>query len=148
MRHLCCSILLLLTAISGQAAEVYRSVDANGVVVYSDRPEGTQTERVVVATANPTGRVTPAAGADVDGSPDDDSVSETLSGERQRELTPDERAEERSANCTIARQRAEQYANSHRLFRELADGEREYLSDGELNEARTKADSDVATWCD
>ena len=44
---------------SALAADVYRSIDANGNVVYSDRPEGSQAQRVFVE--DPTA---PAPGAD------------------------------------------------------------------------------------
>ena len=47
-----------------------------------------------------------------------------------------------------ARQMLDRYSTAHRLYRNGPDGERIYLSDAELAAARTKAESDVATWCD
>ena len=64
--------------------------------------------------------------------------------EMQREPTPEERA----ANCEIARERAQGYAEAHRMFREQEDGERIYLSAEEIDETRAAAEADVAEWCD
>jgi Domain of unknown function (DUF4124) len=145
MRHLC-SALILLAAAPAIAAEVYRSIDENGIVVYSDRPaEGAQ--RVHIATPAPgtpaQAAQTPAPAADADSAGQD----ETLSGEVARDPTAEELAAERARNCSIAQERADQYRVAHRLYRTLPNGEREYLSDAELDQARSRAEADVANWC-
>jgi hypothetical protein len=58
------------------------------------------------------------------------------------------KAERRAENCAIARGRVERYSISHRLYRSLPDGEREYLSDAEIDEARARAEADTKEWCD
>lgn len=139
-------IIALLAATALHGAEVYRYIDDDGNVSYSDRPLGRDAEPIVITTQVPT--AAPAAArqdnssADVAGSPDD-----TVQRER-REPTPEERAEDRAANCTIARERLERYTISRRLYRPLPDGEREYLSDAEIDEARARAAGDVEEWCD
>ena len=131
--------LLALAAIPVFAEDVYRSVDQDGNVIYSDRPEGTNTVVVHIATRSPasrglspraTGRAEPA-----DAGPVDETVP--------REPTAQERAE----NCVLAQERAERYSISHRLYRSLPDGEREYLDDAEIDAARVRAAADVDTWC-
>jgi len=135
--------LALLAASTLYGAEVYRYVDENGNVGYSDRPVGQNPEPIVITTNTPIAPpATPAAAQPAPESPD-----ETVQRER-RESTPEERAEDRAANCTVARERLERYAISRRLFRELPDGEREYLSDAEIDEARAGAAADVEEWCD
>ena len=54
---------------------------------------------------------------------------------------------ERQKNCEIARERQERYTLSRRLFRTNAAGEREYLDDAAIAEARAKAAADVQDWC-
>jgi ABC-2 type transport system ATP-binding protein len=49
--------------------------------------------------------------------------------------------------CEIARERVQQYTVSRRLFRTNAAGEREYLDDSAVAEARAKAAVDVEDWC-
>ncbi len=133
--------LALLAAGTLHGAEVYRYIDENGNVAYSDRPAGQNAETIIVTTRAPIVPPRPAA------QPAAAAPEETVERQR-REPTPEERAEDRAANCTIARERNERYAISRRLFRELPDGEREYLSDAEIDEARARAAADVQEWCD
>ena len=49
--------------------------------------------------------------------------------------------------CEIAREREQRYTVSRRLFRTNAAGEREYLDDAAVAEARAKAAADVKDWC-
>jgi hypothetical protein len=132
----------------GLAAEVFRSVDENGVVVFSDRPKDADAQRVFVAT--PGGQPQARNGNAQNDAGDDgrDVGSEALNGEMPRDPTPEERAEERNKNCSVAQERAERYRISRRLYRNLPNGEREYLSDAELDEAKARAEADVANWCD
>ncbi len=135
--------LAFLAAGTLHGAEVYRYVDEDGNVAYTDRPVGQNAESIVITTTAPV-LPPPVAAAP---QPEVETPEETVQRER-REPTPEERAADRAANCTIARERNERYAISRRLFRELPDGEREYLSDAEIDEARARAAADVEEWCD
>src|SRR5882672_6824617 len=58
------ALLLALLGTVAHGAEVYRSKDASGVVSYSDRPEGPNSETVYVATpqaGRPGNAITPPA---------------------------------------------------------------------------------------
>lgn len=125
------------------AADIYRSIDENGNVVYRDRPEGElitiDVQRPATQPARPTGQAQPAAGA----VPSREITTETAPERRRVEPTAAERAEK----CSQARERAERYNVSHRLYRTGADGEREYLSDAEIDEARARAAADVDNSC-
>ena len=142
-----CVLLLSFSTTVLWAAQVYRSVDAEGNVTYSDRPAGDEAETIFIATRQPASApTTPTRRATTETAP---AAEETGEVQRERrEPTPEERAEDRARNCSIAREREERYAISHRLYRETPDGEREYLSDAELTEARTQATADVQEWCD
>jgi hypothetical protein len=145
LKRLCCAILMFLPC-GAFAADVYRSVDENGIVVYSDRPTD-KTELISVDTGAAARRSAPESQAASDES--DESASATpFAAEIPREATPEEIASDRARNCEYARQMMTTYSQSHRLFREGANGEREYLSAAEIDEARSRAESNVATWCD
>jgi Domain of unknown function (DUF4124) len=140
------SILLVLPA-GAMAAEIYRSVDANGRVVYSDLPDGSA-EQVTVSVQTPAAaREQPASAARSDAA-ESSSAAAPPGAQIPRPSTPEEIAADRAQNCEYARQMQSTYSTAHRLFRNGPDGERVYLSDAELAAARTKAESDVATWCD
>jgi hypothetical protein len=144
LKRLAWSILLVLPL--GAMADIYRSVDENGQVVYSDRPSS-DAERITVSAA-PAG-VPAAAGAPAgDGEQTETDGDSTVFAEVPREPTPEELAADRARNCEYSRQMLESYTTSHRLYRQGADGEREYLSAGEIDAARARAQSDVAAWCD
>jgi hypothetical protein len=147
VKSLVWSVLLLLP-VGALAAEIYRSVDANGRVVYSDLPDGTA-ERVTINVPEPSAPGERAAASRADDSESAPAASAAPPGaEIPRPSTPEEIAADRTRNCDYARQMQTTYSSSHRLYRNGADGERVYLSDAELSEARAKAESDVATWCD
>ncbi len=135
---LCLSLALAVGA--GWAAEVYMAVAPDGTVIYSDRPTAPDAKPVGVdvTPASPRASAGPVRDGEPRAEPDADYGTETES-----ELT----AEQRAQNCEVARERVARYANARRLFRERPDGEREYLSDEEIDEVRARAAADVETWC-
>jgi Domain of unknown function (DUF4124) len=139
---------LVLLAFPLWGGEVYRSVDANGNVRYSDRPEGANAERVQIVVARPPAPPpTAPPAAQPESSPAAAQGGQEAATPATREPTPAEKAEERKRNCSIATERLEQYQVSHRLYRSLPDGGREYLTDEEIDEARSKAAAEVDKWC-
>lgn len=140
--------ILLIVPLGTVSADIYRSVDENGLVVYSDRPNS-EAERVAVSSRrSPSASATsapPPAASDTSGDEPSDS---TVFAEIPREPTPEEIAADRARNCEYSQQMLETYTTSHRLYRQGADGEREYLSDAEIDEARARAEANVAAWCD
>jgi hypothetical protein len=132
-------LALVSTVLCG--AEVYRSTDASGTVSYSDRPQSDNAEFIFIATPRPTTpSPQPATVAAAAAQPA--GVTETI------QPTAEERAAERVKNCSTARQRLQTYTTAHRLYRATENGEREYLNDAQIDEARARAEADVETWCD
>jgi hypothetical protein len=143
--------MLLLVGATAFGAEVYRSTDANGIVSYSDRPQDENAQPVFVAVpragtpAAPPPRPSRAAGESTAAATPEAAAP---AAEEPPAPTAAELAALREENCAIARERRERYDVSRRLYRTLANGEREYLSDAEIDEARARAAADVDTWCD
>lgn len=147
MKHLAWAIVLILPPVLF-AAEVYRTVDADGHVSFSDSPGGDRNaELIEVETSAP---AAPAAGQDETDADAErpDNVNQSLGAEVPRPATAAEIAAERRANCEHAKQIAETYQNARRLYRDLGNDEREYLSSEEIDQARAEADQNVAIWCD
>jgi hypothetical protein len=147
------TLLLTLLGTTAYAADVYKSKAPDGTVVYSDRPEGSDSQYVYSATprapraqqnaAPAAGRPAGsggAAGASPPQAPDTPTLSD---GPNSAQLKA-----ERQKNCEIARETQQRYSLSRRLFRTNAVGEREYLDDAAVAEARAKAAADVKDWCD
>jgi hypothetical protein len=145
--------LLILAATAASGADIYVSTDANGVVTYSDRPDSLDAQPVLVATSRP-GRAAPAprvaaaprpagpAAAGTTANPGDPNAG--VQGEPDAKQVADQRAK----NCEVARSRQANYTNARRLFKTLENGEREYLSDSDIDKARAQATADVKAWCD
>lgn len=131
---LCCCLLLALPV---SANEIYRWVDDNGVVHYTDRPrEGA--ERLTIRTASPS---TPARASTV-------AAPRGEQSELMAEPDADQTAEIRSANCTSSRERLARLQRAPRLYREGEDGERLYLDDDERTLVLAEAQELVESWCD
>jgi hypothetical protein len=144
-------LFLALLGTTAFGADVYRSQAADGTISYSDRPQGENSEYMLVRTpragsGGPTSAPQPqtanaaAATAPTAATPPGTAAVPTMP-------TAEETRAERAKNCTTARERAQRLAVSHRLYRNNPAGEREYLNDGEIDEARAKAVADVADWC-
>ncbi len=139
--------LLLLVAGSVSVAEVYRSVDADGNVTYSDRLTGEDAETIFIDTGAAT--PTPAETASTDAVPTE--AAETVDPDEDDEPsfvgpTEEEIAAERMENCGIALDRQARYVAAHRIYRGTEEA-REYLNDTELDAIRAQAAADVEAWC-
>lgn len=127
------------------AAEVYRWVDAQGVVHYSDTAPRQGAEQLKVRSA----RSDPERIA-----AERKRLEESLAAEeKQRKEAIETRQTEqterelRQRNCLRARERLAGVTGSHRLVRTDADGNRHFLSAAEIDAARVAAQADVTEWC-
>ncbi|MEE8236181.1 MAG: DUF4124 domain-containing protein [Gammaproteobacteria bacterium] len=151
MKTIIISTLLGLSLLAGSAMAqtIYRSIDDDtGKVSYSDRPKFADEE--IELRVQPTNRakVTEQVAANQEryAAAADDRKS---AAEEQAMLTEEagKVAADRRANCDMAKGQAEQYATARRLYRDLPNGERDYLNDKELTQARVDARRQVDEWC-
>ena len=145
-------MLVLVGALGAHGAEVYRSTDANGTVRYSDRPLDENSKPVYVASAPRSSRSAPAPApakrAGNDAKDDAAKQGDPNRGVQAETATPAQQAEQKAKNCEVAKQRKQSYSEAHRLFKTDEKGERVYLSDSEIDQARARAEADVHTWCE
>jgi len=139
-------LLLGMLTTAAYAGQVYRSTDANGNVVFSDRPTD-KSEPVNVAVTPPGRPGNPVTSPDAKAAAAKAQPGAAGDQKKEKVPTPAEKEAERAKNCATARERQTRYDQSHRLYKPGANGEREYLNSAEIDEARAKAAADVATWC-
>jgi hypothetical protein len=135
----------LLFAASAVAEDVWVTYDAQGRPTYSDRPLSSQSRKLDVRSRPTDEEQVAAEAADL----------EAAEAQRRRRAADealvagvqDSEAARRLQQCRDARQRAETYESSQRLYEELPDGGRRYLSDEELERAREEARQAVTRYC-
>lgn len=136
--HRALVLIALAVATPAAFADVYRWVDAQGEVHYSDRPvEGAELVKTTAprpsrgdddSPARPAQRVQTAAAST--GSP-------SLSDERDNErAVAADVAAQRDQQCKEAKERYEKSIQARRIYRTNAAGEREFLSDTEADKLR------------
>jgi len=145
-------LLLALLATTAYGGQVYKSTDANGNVVFSDRPSE-KSEPVNVAVpgtgrpGNPITSPESKAAANAQGGNGQTQANAAGAQKKEKVQTPAEKDAERAKNCASARERKTRYDESHRLYKPGPNGDRVYLNDAEIDQARAQAAADVQTWC-
>lgn len=142
--------VIALTLCGGAAAnEIYKWTDDDGNVHYRDRPTGAPSEvRLGISySRTDNGAV----------QQQQEARAETQAARQEQRSTADEAdrvaAEEAAAaanrqkQCDSYRASLERYAQSRRLYREGADGERTYLDDDEMMQARKRLEEHIAKNC-
>lgn len=130
------------------AGEIYKWTDEEGNVHYEDRPlGGTGTERLDIVSRNTDNA---AVQARVDARREARAAADQVDAEASPEMTAEEvqrEREERAEKCQASRDRLEAYLRSTRLYREDDAGERQYLSEQEIQAARARVEGQIKEYC-
>lgn len=136
---------------SALASDIYRYTDDDGTVHYVDRPSGADSEqRVAVATKRSSSGASSSSNAQSQSNADATAEQASDAGEPAAKKTRAEKIaeqKEREERCQSYRARLETMVTSRRLYREDENGERDYLNDAEIDEARAKAQELVEENC-
>ena len=136
------SVFALLATGTVLASDIYKYTDENGVVHYVDRPTGAPSEeRVDVVVSNPSPSA--AANSSSDWRARRDARKEAQSAAKAEKSEKEERAQ----LCQQYRDRLVQYDNSRQLYRMDEQGERVYLNDKEIEEARQQVQAQIDANC-
>jgi hypothetical protein len=150
MKALLTAATLLLAAAGAHAGEVYKTTDAQGRPVYTDKPPSLPAERLKVQSAT-TDVVEVQKRYDAQmkqyGAADQaeaDAAKKAADARKAQEMT----AEDRAKRCIDARQRYESYMNARRLYEPgTAEGDRRYLDSAEIDAARANAKQAMDELC-
>ncbi len=147
----------VLVTSSSFASDIYRYTDEDGNIHYGDRPTGAPTEeRLAIASArtnNDAARAYMEQRYALNQPAEEPAAQSTIPEEvvEEEEMTRAERAaeqRERAQRCQQYRDRLETFMTSRRLYRESDDGEREYLEENEVQEARDRVQELINENCD
>jgi hypothetical protein len=141
LRLVSITALILAGVCTIARADVFRWVDADGVVHYSDEwVPGS----VVVKTVKPHPELSTASSGTSGAS--NRIAQPTPDADNARAMQQDV-AKARDAQCTFAKQRYTKAIESRRVYKDGKDGEREYLSDADADAYREQARKDVQQAC-
>lgn len=143
-------ILLAALVAVGAQADVFKSTDAKGQPVYTDRPATLPAQKVDVRTQE-TDEVAVQQRYDEQMkayAAADKARSEQASANADKTRADELSATAKAKRCEDARARYEAYMNSRRLY-ETVEGseERRYLTDAEMDAARERALQVMNTYC-
>ena len=128
-----------LVACFAANADVYKYTDAKGNVEYTDKPHALPAERLNIQTQKPdqANAQTPPASK-----PQESPAVATDSQPKKKGADDD-----KEARCKKAREHYETYMNSPRLYQDIGNGERRYLTDQEIDAARSFAKASMDSLC-
>lgn len=150
LRRTLITIMLAGLATVAAAESVYKWVDSSGQMHYTDRPPtesgakllGVFEREQMLAAGEETG------GGDTQSNTYDAGPAlEEAQGNQAAAAVQRDLDQARSEQCKQAQERYKTYIESRRLYRETADGKREYLTDAELAAARIEARKAVDDLC-
>ncbi|MBT2989558.1 MAG: hypothetical protein B6D72_05605 [gamma proteobacterium symbiont of Ctena orbiculata] len=138
---------LFLSPVFHLQAGVYKWVDENGRVHFSDRPTAAESTEVEIKQQE---RSAPSA----------DQHNRQLKMQRMLEVYQEDREEKKEAkqkqqeekakrkqNCARAKDRYNSHVRARGIYRYDKDGERQYLSDEERTRHMKSIKAEIARWC-
>jgi hypothetical protein len=135
------AIAILISLLGAARADIYRSVDAQGHVQYSDTPSP-GAELVYSGEVRPTSNSSSSSSSQSNRIPSLAERSEQISGDLAQQAAAraveKDTAEVRSKQCEQARQMYQAAIDARRLYKNGEDGERQFLSDDEADQQRIK----------
>ena len=141
LRAVACAALLL----AGVAAyaDVYKWIDAEGRVHFTDRPPPSDGRLVSIGQ---TARTVTQSSAEAPEAPTPVAAGPSAAAPPKPEASLIETVFETLA-CQTARERYQQYVSARRLYLSGEQNDRQYLSDAEMEAARIQARHDVEELC-
>ena len=125
--------LLITLPIAATAADVYRSVDAEGHVQYSDTPSpGAQ----LVSTADASAPSSDSNSSAAQTQKVNDQIGQRLTAEAAARQVAKDTADAHEAQCKQAQAAYQNSIQARRLYTMGADGQRTYLSDEQADQQR------------
>ncbi len=144
------SSLLLALVTSVAHGDVYRYVDKDGTVKYTDKPELLPAELLakIRSTRTDNSAVADRVAADLKAR-DDAAKSQSANEQAATEKKQADAAKEadKANRCLQARNRYASLNATGRVFSVDEKGERQYMDDKQLDQSRASAQKDMDTWC-
>lgn len=139
------SVLFAAVIHCAQADQVYKTVDAQGHVTYSDRPNtiGAKKTDVAVQQADPAEAARLAKERQLLNAEDDQRKKQQNAADNSKA----QQEHDKQARCQAARERYNSIKDVNRLFKTDANGNRVYATDSDLDAQKETARQAMTTAC-
>lgn len=146
---LAASIVVALAVRPASAAEIFKSVDAQGRAIYSDRPPPGTSERIYIPGASRSSDESRerAAAELAELKRRETEREEERSLQKQKKTQNEEALRAQEQRCEQARNRFLTFSEANRLYRRDARGERVYYTGPEIDVEREKARQEMQVNC-
>ena len=139
MRRAAAIAILTCLPLSAVLGDVYRSVDAQGHVLYSDTPTpGAERVRMGLRDTSAPAKSTPVSSVTA-GQPQSDDASKDIARDRATRAVDSDVAQARADQCKKAQDAYQSAIAARRIYTEDKSGDRQYLSDDDAEKARINA---------
>ena len=128
---------------------IYKWTDENGNVHYEDRPSGAEAAELVALSnrRTDTGAVQNRVDSRLENQASRQEAKAAAAEEAKAAEAEAAEAADRQKKCDANRSRLETYVQSRRLYREGDDGERTYLDEKQVQEARQRLEDLISENC-
>lgn len=144
-----CFLIASLAVVSSSHADVYKFIDSKGQVQYTDRPETLPAQRLSVQSQR-TDTVAVSERVAEDAKQRDAATQAQQTTDKSaadKTKAQQDTATDKAERCTKARERYDQVMTAQRLYSTDANGERVYMDDKQIDQARASAKQMMDTWC-
>jgi multidrug efflux pump subunit AcrA (membrane-fusion protein) len=139
------ALICLVSPLTSQAGEIYKSVDAQGHVVYSDHADSSAQKTDVQVDLPDAKEVARNAKQQAILKAENDARSKQAAVDAAKKA---KLAQERQAQCDAARNRYYAMKDARRLFQRDADGNRIFYSDADADARREDARQTMLAACE
>lgn len=148
-------LTLLAVALTGLVlvpahADVYKYTDKDGTVKYTDKPELLPAELLAKIKSQRTDNAVLADRVAADLKARDDAAKTQPDADKaaaEKKKAEQLKAADKADRCTQARGRYESITTTGRVYTLDSKGERVYMDDNQLDQARKTAKEQMDTWC-
>ncbi|MEO7744570.1 MAG: DUF4124 domain-containing protein [Usitatibacter sp.] len=140
-------ILAIALAIAPAAmAQLYKSVDKNGRVIYTDQPPANTDAKVLNIPRSVTDAPAPSKSY-VAQDKENEKKKKDASEKAAKAGDPAKKAQEDQARCAQAKSAYQMYADGGRIYKNNEKGERVFLSDAEIEAERARSRREMDEAC-
>ena len=141
-------VAIALALAPAAMAQLYKSVDKNGRVIYTDQPPATGDAKVINVPKGVTDAPSPSKSYVAQDKENEKKKKEASDkAAKSGAVDPATKAQEEQARCAAARNAYQIYADGGRLIKNNDKGERTFMTDAEIESERARSRREMDEAC-